>query len=270
MKVKVKIGDQVHEIEHTEIQLPEQHKLALYRDGAAPEGFVSTDFMNQEVRRRTEGMVKKEALLDDNDFWKQMATKRNIQLGDDGQPVKAKDVDVQKLYQDWTKEHVDPLKTHVDTLTGQNTNLLRGMKRAGLLQAAEKLGIKKQFRVRPDKDTPSAVEAMFENAFEFDAETNDFAVVEKREADKVTFRYGSNPQERRYAGFEDYFGSLRKNDAFKDWFEDNRPGATGLGDTGGHSGGVIRLSESDSRDPGKWQAAEKQAKETGAKIEIIG
>lgn len=226
MKIKVKHGDQVLEIEHTALELPEGAQLV--EPGKIPDGFVTTDYMNGEIRRRLAGKVQKEELVDDDDFFKQAAQKRGIQLGDDGKPVKAKDVDVEKLYADWQREHVDPLKQQAEKLKGFNDSLLSQTKRAAIVQAAEKAGVKKQFRIAPTKDVPSAVEAMFDARFAYDPETGSFAEVEKMEGDKPVFRYSPNPQERRYAGPEDFFGSLKKNADFKEWFEDNRPGNSGF------------------------------------------
>ena len=137
--------------------------------------------MNQEIRRRGEGLARPDSLLTD-DFWKKIAQKRGIQLGEDGKPVKAKDVDVEQLHATWSKEHVDPLKAENGQLKEQNSSLLEGMKLAGILQAAEKARIKAQFRTRPDKNTPSAVEAMFAGVFGYDTETRDFATKYAQEA----------------------------------------------------------------------------------------
>lgn len=266
MKLKITIDGKEHEVEHTDVSLPEGAQIL--EPGKAPEGFVSQEFFEDEIKRRGKGLVKKSTLLDDDDFFREAASKRSIKLGDDGKPVTAKEVDVEELERDWTKTRLEPLQKDVEKLSGFNKKLLSRTKRAGLLQAAEKYGIKPHLRRRVGDD-PSPVEAMFEKRFAYDPETDDFGQVQKLDEDgNPVFKYSPNPQERRHANFDDFFKSLHGDKEFAEWFDEKKIGSSGIGDPGGGSG-TVRLSAEEARDPRKFADAEKRAQEAGTKV-VIG
>lgn len=253
MKVKVKNGDQVLEVEHTELELPEAHHLAIFEEGKAPEGFVASTFMQEELQRRTAGRVKKEDLLEDADFWKQVAKKRGIKLDEKGNPIPVKvkeDVDLGALHSQWAEEKLNPVLTENQTLKETATKILSNANRKALLAAAAEVGIKKSFRTSPSQGYSSPVEATFERLFRYDPETDDFAEVEKVEDGKPVFKYGSNPQERRYAGHKDFFERLRRNSDFADWFED--PAAqqgSGFNNNGGRGAQTMRREQFEKLTP---------------------
>jgi len=241
MKVKVKIGEEVHEVDPSSLTAPDSHRLAFYEADKAPDGFVSTKFMNEEMERRTSGKVNKKDLFADDDFWKEFAGNRGVTLDKDGKPVQPKDIDVAKLHEDWKRQHLEPVTTKNQNLEKSLTELRDQNKLAALLRAAEQANVRKSMRT-PIKNGTSAIENFAASFFEYDPESRQFAQVKKRGEDgTVEFEYSPNPsQDRRYAGFGDFFGELKKQPEFEEWFDKETQTGSGFRTNG--SGGSKRMT----------------------------
>lgn len=262
MKIKLTVNGAPVEVEHTELQLPDGAQLI--EPGQTPEGFVSREFMQQEIQRRGKNLHRREDLLTDDEFWREAAQQRGVQLGDDGKPVKTKDVDPEKLFQQWEQQHLKPATEKIEKLTGTVSTLREQTLVGQMLQAASQMGLKKAYLTPPADGLEPPVVSMFKSAFGYDEDSGQWAVKEGE-----GFRYAPNPtQQQKYAGPQHFFDGLKKQEAFKEWFEDRRPNASGFNEPGGGPGGMIRLTQEQARDPRQYRAAKEQAEKAGAQIVV--
>ena len=234
MKIQLEIGGQQHEVDLTE-HLPEGTQIL--QPGETPQGYVATDYMRSEIERRVKGaksgLTRKEDLLADEAFRREFAEQIGVALDGEGKPVKAGEVDVKALHEQWKAQHLRPVEQQIEKLQ-QETEAERKLA-GGLIDrmigdelnlAAEELGFSKAMRTRPDKGTPSAVEAMFRGRLAFDRETGSIAV---KNSDGTGFEYGPNPQERQWMSAKDLLSPLQTNPAYRGMFEAPQAHATGLG-----------------------------------------
>ena len=265
MKIKIPLGDAEHEVDLTE-HLPEGAQILT--KGQKPEGYVTTEFMQTEIERRVKGaksgLTRKEELLADETFRREFAQQLGVALDDEGKPVKASDVDVKALHQQWEAQHVRPLQHQIEQageartkVEEQNRALIRSMVASELERASEELGMEAWTRTRTGPNSLSAVAQMFIDQFDLNPTTGNIAV---KRADGEGFEYGPNPEERVDMSAKDRLRSLMANPAFRPWFGAAEAKPTGLGQTGGALSGAYPKSRAEFSTSQKLKWADEQRK----------
>lgn len=215
------------------LTLPEGY--SLFQAGETPDGFMPTTAFKAEVDRRatglTKGLVKKDELLGDDDFFRSAAQKRGISLSDDLKPVAKFDPETLNRYKsEWEKDEHLPTKQERDELKQQNDLLRRENVTAKTQTALLKDLTPKAFT--PDvPGLPSTFDAMMSHFVKFDDEGKAY--------------FQADP-----AGMPDYdipkavLGYVKK--AAKDLIADNRPNGGGYHGPAGGEGRVMSRARFDA------------------------
>lgn len=264
----VTVGDQTHEVPLDALQLPE--KYGLYGPDKAPEGYVTNDWMQAELTRRTQGMVKKESLLEDDDFFKTAASKRGIQLDEGLKPVARLDPEqVKQQRQQWEAEALRPVQQQLEQAVQAAANARQGLLLRDVMQAASDAGVKADRLKSLFGDGPSEFVKEIASRFRYDEERGAFFFNDA--AGNPVFAENPTP-ENPYAGPKKLIEQLRGQDKDNTYFEDRRQRGSGAGGFDGRSGlqgGVYRISRVDARDADKYRQARAAAEKAGVRLEIV-
>jgi hypothetical protein len=209
-KIKVNIEGKEHEV-----QLPEGY----ISEESLNDKYVKKDFFESEVQRRVKAAKEnaKNELKSDTDFFASAAKERGIPLTEDGKykPPSKPDIDIDKI-----KSEVEQnLREKEIAPRDQRLNRLMQSKLHGeIIQAASAVGIKKSLIESFNDGVAPPIVNMVKEYFGYDEENDYFAI---REGDK--FRYSNNPNNSRpYMGAKEFLEGLKKQDSWKDFFEDTR------------------------------------------------
>lgn len=239
MKVKVNVDGETHELDASDVQVEGGQLLA---EGESPDGYVTREFMQDEIKRRGKGLHSKDELAKDDEFFREVASQRGIELDEEGNPVGSEDVDVEGLRSRIKREEVEPVVERAETAEERAKRLLKASREWRLKHAARNAGFK--------KNLAGKFANLHAQEFDFDDESEDFAL---REGDG--FAYSANPDKgSRHVTPDEFFKSLAQSDDYKEFVEDNR--ATSTGNPGGGAGGENTLSRDqfDKLSPKEQQA----------------
>jgi len=224
-KVKVTIEGKEHEVE-----LP----AGYIAEESLNDKYVKKEFFESEVQRRVKAAKEnaKSELKGDSEFFLTVAKERGIPLTEDGKykPPAKPDLDIDKIKSE--VEHSIREKEIVPRDQKLNKLLLSKL-HGELIQAASAVGIKKSLIESLSDGAAPPIVNMVKDYFGYDEE-NDYWVV--RDGDK--FRYSNNPNNARpYMGAKEFLEGLKKQDSWKDFFEDTRQrGSNYQGSTTGSAG----------------------------------
>lgn len=168
MKLKVKIGDDVHEIERDAIELPENtHFLS---PDSVPKGYFTQAAFDTKIAEITRSKLDKARteLESDNDFHKQILGKYNISLGEDGKPSGLKpDFDPEKWKSEQARKLTEPIEAEKVKLSEQLEKFKIGLKKAEILKHATGLFKPEYVQSFTGQDDPFIVK-QFGDAFDVD------------------------------------------------------------------------------------------------------
>lgn len=205
---KVTIDGKEHEVELDAI---------TFADDEVPSGFVTTAHLAQEVQRRV-GAAKRNAraqLLSDDDFWKEVAAARGIELREDDLMPKGASKDAKALEERLMAQHVNPLRAQLDEANKLVDTLRSKQLESDILRHAD--GVKKGLRDAFIREVSSRLS--------LDDETGQFGV-----KDGDTFKYAADGE---LYGAKHVIEELRQ--AAPDWFADTSmktPDIKGTGPAG--------------------------------------
>lgn len=168
MKLKVKIGDDVHEVEPSALELPENTHLVTPDN--VPKGYFTQAAFDQKIAEITRSKLDKARteLEGDTDFHKQILGKYNISLDDNGKPAGLKpDFDPEKWKAEHARKLTEPLEAEKARLAEQLGKFKNGLKRAELLKHANGLFKPEYVQSFTGTDDPFVVK-QFGDAFDVD------------------------------------------------------------------------------------------------------
>lgn len=206
-----------HEGNEIEVPLPEGY----VHESEIGDKYVKRDTVNSqyvlktEMERRFKEWIPKDKALEDPDIVSSIVSKHK--------PTgKAGDVDLEAAKAEWKRAELEPLKTFSDRLLNQ-------VRSATLKEAAQKAGFGDQHVTSPVPGIPSYVETAFTGAFEYDAELGYF-VAKDAAGNRMAAQEPTTA--RPYAGPEEFFKQLAKQDAWKPYLKPPEKN-NGSGYTGG-------------------------------------
>jgi len=234
-----------------------------------PEGLLlESDFETRftgELTRRAASIEKRAAkkLLADEGFKEQALSTWGINLQElaKGGEINAERLD--KLREEIRKTELEPVVGERDNLKGTVDRLLARKLDADIVQAAQAVGIRKEF-LRPVTDgaTPMLVAAL-RNQFRYDPEHDDFFEVDG----KGEFRYSSKPTDGRpFRGVNEALRAFAEDKANADFLDRQRSRGPNLAGGGEHRGGDVVISKADSRNHQKYVEAEELAAKQGGRL----
>lgn len=222
-----------HDGNEIQVELPEDylHKDDI-KDTYIPRSTVQEQYVLQtEMERRFKNWIPRDKALEDEGLVADVLKKHGRKA--EG----SKDVDLETAKADWRKAELDPLKQFSDRLLNQ----VRG---AQLKEAAIKAGFDERHVTSPVPGIPSYVETAFTNAFEYDAELGYF-VAKDAAGNRLAAQEPTTA--RPYAGPEEFFDGLAKQDAWKPYLKppekNNGSGYNGASANGQRSAVRKRLAE---------------------------
>lgn len=193
------------------------------------------------------------ALLEDAEVRQSILSDYGIPLDEEGNPklpeggMTAEDVKKQlseqqdKWRQTYEKQHVAPLQEQIEKANQQNAHLRDRMLVSDLIQAAKAAGVRKdKFDVLPGAPPETApIVSQLRHRLAWAPDAGMWALVASRNQDGTpNFEINSDPNSSvQYAGPEALFQQMKDDRKLANWFEDNSPGSSGLGNpaTGGGS-----------------------------------
>lgn len=210
--------------------LPEGYRLL--EPGKTPEGYVSKTFMEDELKRRSkafDGMKKPDEIMGDNEFFRQMAERRGIKLGDDLKPVeKFSPEQVNSIKEQVRNDELKPVQERLTTLLETIERKERENFKLGIEKAldADGVRVKKELRTRIFDDSPPSLVNDLMSRFSKDEERGVYYF--KDDAGNPV--YSDNPtSENPYAGPKKLLAMLKAKGV--DIFENNSPEPTPLAET---------------------------------------
>ncbi len=252
MKIKVLINGETHEVEQSAI---DAGNLLLVDPDNPPKGLFNQSGVNEVVSAAKQGLKNPNTLIDDLDFQKQVLSKFDIALDDDGKPkgLKAGDDDEAK-FRAWSEKHLNPLKSELEqkdsVIQKQNKNLVN----------ATVDGLTARY-LKDSASNNTFIKKGVSDSFKFDPEVG--RVVPLDETGSPA-RHGNG----NVMTPEEWFQNETKTGSLKDVAKDNRPGSSGF-QGGSTAGETISIKESDAKNAVKYEKAQKIADEEGKSLEII-
>ncbi len=264
-KFKVTVGDQVHEVDSSSIEAPENFVIADTSKGI--DGFVRQEVMDSTIADRV-SKAKTNALKDahkDESIRNQVFSEFGIELGEDGKPKlpKGGDVDLDKERSKWEKQFLDPLKTEKEQLANTLGNVTSNVTRQALVGA---FAGKAQDVYLDDEHGDPYVVAVFGKQFKYNPEHNAVLQVDK-EGNFERHPNGSKSNGHGFIEPKDFIELNAKSSLMKKILKDNTQGGSGLS-AGGGSGNTIQISQADAKDVQKYKAAQERASKEGKTLQI--
>lgn len=183
-----------------------------FKDEETPTGFIPASRMQDEVKRRVTSAKKnaRAELAQDDDFWKEIAEQRGLELHEDGRP-KGSSKDLRAIEERVRAQHVTPLQQKLDESAMLIERYRTKALEVDVLQASAEAGIKPAF-LKPLTDGGEApIVTMLKSSFAYDPESDRWGI---REGD--AFRYGPDG---RPAGAKHLIDSLKANEAYGEYFQ---------------------------------------------------
>lgn len=224
MQITVTLPDgATHTVEPSALTLPDGAQLLA--PGSTPDGFVSKDFHEAEVKRRSKDTATtRRELSADAEFKASVLREYGIPVGDDGRPA-IPDVSaaVQTARQKWEEEQLRPVAERLGGLE-------RTLSQKALAAAAKGL-VRDEFAAAPVPGAPSYVETILGPRVRFDPELGyDVAYAE----DGKTPLPSANPRPGRpYADAAEFVTGFLASDAGAVLRKPDAPPQQGAGYRGG-------------------------------------
>lgn len=222
MAIKVVIDGQEHTLQPEDLQLEEGY--ALITPGNIPKGYFTQEALNQKITERLsrERDKVKDELSSDANFHREIFSKYNVELGDDGKPKGLKpDFDPDKWKQEQAEKLTKPIKEQLEQIKQRAQQLERGKIEAELLRNANGLFREEYTKSLTGDDSPWVVDK-FASLFGVD-ETGRVAL---REGDGFAVDGdGSRVTPEKYFKMNE--------DKFRPYLQDKRQKGSGFGKPGG-------------------------------------
>lgn len=204
------------EVELSAIALPQGYQMLA--PNAAPAGYVKQEVMDAKIAERLER--QKGSLKSDPAFARDVFSAHGIPVGDDGKPAlpkPGKEVDVEALRGQFTKELVDPIKVEAEKLKAQNARLLDAKRRSEIISSAVKHGVREDL-LKPIASVPGAPsfwENMIGGQYGYVEQTDSFAL---RDGDGFAINPNGTGQAP-YLDIDAHVASLKKDSAYAGFFK---------------------------------------------------
>lgn len=242
---------------------------------ALPDGFLTGDQFEQRFGQRSKSMLKnyREKLAkgeeledDDQALLSSILEKHQKKAGKGGELSPEQ---LQAAEKEWEKKRLQPLMTENDQLKGKLGKLSQKTLYGEIERALRAAGVKEEYLQGLDEHEPSPfIEQL---ARRFGEEEKHGFVLKDRDKDGE-FVFSAKPGNGRvYKGVAEAITDFAGDQKNKTYFgKPAKGGGAGLGNTGAtRTGGVVELKRSDAIDAEKYDAAEKTAKEQGARVVIV-
>lgn len=201
-------------------------------DEDLPDGLTTVDRMKSEVDEKTKNARKaakdeaRRKLRQDEEFVRDAASSTlGLEFDEEGNPKAGEQVDMEKLRQRIREDEVEPIREEKESALETANSLKSRLLRGEIVEAATRHGVEDHLLEPTEEGKPPPVVQMFREEFSWNDEMGDFALTDGDGG----FQYASNGNT--YAGPDDFFARLKKSDAHRSLFKDERPGSSGLGET---------------------------------------
>lgn len=222
--MKVKIGDQWHDITPEQIELGENQLLIDKTN--PPAGFFTQEALDQKITQRLskEADRVKSQLKEDKDFHKEVFGRYNVVLDDDGKPKGLKpDFDPDKWMASKAKELTEPLQNQLKEAQTKYERAKKARIEDAILAATKGL-YKEEFTKAMDG---GRVKPMVVTQFRELFDEDDNGVIALKDSDGHGFAVGPNGQR---LTVDQYLADQNK---FGSYMMDQRQRGSGYGDPGG-------------------------------------
>lgn len=239
----------------------------------SPDGYVPREKMQSEIQRRVSSAKEnakdkaRETLREDDEFTRSIVTDRfGIELDEDGNPQLEDGADPEKIAQRIEQEKVKPLQSKIEEKDETISTLRARDRRRAIMEAAQEAGVKPHLLKAPSEGADPLIVQMTKDNFAFDPEHDMWAETEGED-----FRYSSSPKEGApFAGPVEFFKRLKKSGEYEEFFTDDRPEGTGLGNTGASEDGeTITVKREEVRgDHARYRELRQKAESEGKRLVI--
>ena len=263
--------------ENAMITLPDE---AVYLPEEVENGYIPKDRMNTIVQERltraTKGLVKPDALLDDEEFRSRALEKWGVRPGEGGVDEATLNEKLAARLRDerakWERDELGPTTQTLQSQQEMIGRLLGVRARSEIVAAAASMGIREEF-LKPDAHGIPPIVRLVESNFDYDHETDSIALVDGYdEEENPQFKLSTKGQrDRPYLGVTDFFEEFEKDPKNRIYFNDTRQRVDGLrGGAGGARGGIHRISPEDASNHQLYKAAKAAADAAGARLVVDG
>ena len=223
--IKVKTEDNEFEVNEDQLELPEGY--ALVTPDRVPDGYYTEEAVQKRIKDRLKNTASntRSELESDESFHKQILSKYNISLGEDGKPKGLKpDFDPDEWKQKQAKELTKPYEEKLKQKDEQLSSFKQGLIRAELLKAANGKFKEDFVKSYTGNDDPFVVK-QFSDLFDVD-ESGNVAMKDKDGTFAVTGEGNRITPDKFFTENADKFSNL---------MQDNRQKGSGF--NGGANGG---------------------------------
>lgn len=247
MKIKVKIGDETHEVESSDLDLG---NLQLVDPENPPKGLFNQSGLDQQITDRLNRATS--TAHNDESIQKKVLSHFGISLDKDGKPVGVKQADEEAQFKAWYEKHAKPLEDQIAEKDGTITKFKSNLVGESVKTLAAKYLDKKA------ANNPFFIKGIQDN-LGFDQESESIVVMD---GDKP-MRNGAG----KLVSADEWFQHETKSGSLKDVAIDNRPSSSGF-QNGSGTGSTVQISASDAKNHQKYSEAQAKAQESGATLEI--
>lgn len=169
--MKVKIGDQVHEIEPSDLELGD-NQVIVDKDNP-PSGLFTQSALDEKIKQRLakEPDKIKSSLKDDKDFHREIFSQYNVSLNEKGEPEGLKpDFDPEEWKQKKMKEITEPYESKLSEKEQKLNSFKKGLIRAEIMKSASSM-FQEQYTKSLLDDDPYVVK-QFSDKFDVDENGN--------------------------------------------------------------------------------------------------
>lgn len=259
MKIKVTVNGETHEVEQSDLELGD---LKLVDPENPPKGLFNQTGVDEIVSNRVDGLKKPDELLKDEDFRKKVLSQFDITLDEDGKPkgLKGGKEDDEAKFKTWSEQHLKPVKSELEQASEKLSTFKSRQVEADLFKAANKHKIdQKHLEPLIEGGQPYLIKEL-KDSFKYDDELGQTVAVDG----EGNPRFNGNGKK---MTADEWIAQESKGGVLKNLVQDNRNRSSGF--QSGGEGNVVTISESDAKNSSKFEAAEKEAKESGATLKII-
>jgi hypothetical protein len=204
---------------------------------ARDHSLVTTEKMTSEVQRRVSSAKAnaKSSLLSDDDFWREAAETRGIELRDDGTPKGSAKNDEQ-LEQRFKAKYVTPLETKLSEATQSVEKYRTKALEADIISAASAAGVRDAFLKPVSPGAPPPIVTMVRDSFAYDGDSDAWAL---KSEDGIRYDSTGKP-----AGAAVLLDELKGKEGFGDYFKsESMVGSGHSGSTSSPTGRVYTQAE---------------------------
>jgi len=230
MKLKVKINDEVHEVDEKDVSVEAAESgddvQLLTQDRI--DGIVE-----HRLKRERKGHEReKEDLVSDDDFFERAARYRGIELDESGSVKSKIDPEKQREIEEAVrKKELRPTEEERDQFKGKYQKANKAILHRDLLAAAPDAGVREDRLATTFSPIPEFIRTVADEYFQYDEDEDAHYFVDSNGNPVMT-------EAGKYASPGQVFDVLRKQDKKFQYFERDRPKGTGSGSPGNGSGGA--------------------------------